>query len=82
MRYPNTAMGRVTWKSRDDDEKVAYKSRVKRKVFHFLPLPGFLIKNSFNGECHNFYSINKNNNIGHLFKPTHTLNIFTLLSVC
>ena len=44
MRYPNTAMGRVTWMSRDDDEKVTYKGRVKRKVFHLLLLPGFLIK--------------------------------------
>ncbi len=44
MRYPDTAMWRVNRKSRDDDEKVTYKSRVKRKVFHFLLLPGFLIK--------------------------------------
>ena len=82
MACPSTSVERVTWVSRDNDEKATYKNRVKRKAFHFLPLPGFLIKNSFNGECHNFYSINKNNNIGHLFKPTHTLNIFTLLSVC
>ena len=44
MRYPDTAMWRVNRKSRDDDEKVTYKSRVKRRVFHFLLLPGFLIK--------------------------------------
>ena len=37
-------MWRVNRKSRDDDEKVTYKSRVKRRVFHFLLLPGFLIK--------------------------------------
>ena len=44
MRYLGTAMRRVTWKSRGNDEKVTYKSRVKRKVFHFLFLPSFLIK--------------------------------------
>ena len=37
-------MGRVNRKSRDDDEKVTYKGRVKRKVFYLLLLPGFLIK--------------------------------------
>ena len=41
MSYPNTDMGRVTWMSRDDDEKVTYKSGVKRRVFSLLTVSEF-----------------------------------------
>ena len=43
MTYSEAAMRRVTRMSWDNDKKETYKSRVKRKVFHFLLLFGFFL---------------------------------------